>query len=207
MKQVPLIPIAITGFVLSMICFAFFDTQFYHLAKADTPEALAIWKRITFLGDSSWMAVVCLSTMLFAWIMRTKQPENGLWNKILAQCKYVFAAVAIPGITVLIIKGIIGRARPKLFETEGPFGFNMFSFQSQYASYPSGHTTTAFALAVAITLLYPRTAYVALPLAILAGFSRTVVGAHYIGDVFAGATLGSVMAILVYRWLAPKLKL
>jgi undecaprenyl-diphosphatase len=132
-------------------------------------------------------------------------PENPRWNLLGRQSVYVFVAVALPGIFTMIVKGIVGRARPYLFDTEGPFGFNPLSYESIYASWPSGHTTTAFAFAVAITLLAPRLKWIMLPLAALAGYSRMVVDAHYLADVIMGTTVGTIGAILVYQWLTSKL--
>ncbi|MEV7602173.1 phosphatase PAP2 family protein [Kitasatospora sp. NPDC089797] len=62
------------------------------------------------------------------------------------------------------------------------------------ASFPSGHTASAFALATAVGTLLPAAAA---PLALLAcavGYSRVHTGVHYPGDVLAGALLGSACA-------------
>nr|WP_228046538.1 phosphatase PAP2 family protein [Saccharopolyspora sp. HNM0983] len=63
-------------------------------------------------------------------------------------------------------------------------------------SLPSNHTTIAAALAVAIALLWRRFAVSALAMALLAGFSRILVGAHYPHDVLAGMALGALVAVL-----------
>lgn len=64
-------------------------------------------------------------------------------------------------------------------------------------SLPSNHTTIAAALAVAISLLWRRFAVPALLMALLAGFSRVLVGAHYPHDVLFGLVLGAVVSALV----------
>lgn len=64
-------------------------------------------------------------------------------------------------------------------------------------SLPSNHSTIAAALAVAITLLWRRFAVPALAMALLAGFSRVLVGVHYPHDVLLGLALGAVVAALV----------
>ncbi|RGC68977.1 Undecaprenyl-diphosphatase BcrC [Micromonospora sp. MW-13] len=60
-------------------------------------------------------------------------------------------------------------------------------------SFPSNHSTIAGALAAAILLLSPRLAWYAVPLAVLAAFSRTFVGVHYPHDVVAGLLLGALV--------------
>lgn len=63
-------------------------------------------------------------------------------------------------------------------------------------SFPSNHSTIAAALAVGITVAWRAAAWVALPVALLTGFSRVFVGVHYPHDVVAGLTLGTAVAAL-----------
>lgn len=198
---------AFLGFSLSMISFFMLDETIYHLVLSADEGNRHIWNIITDLGDSAWMGILLVGTWALGMGMSRAQPDVPKWTKLTQQSIYAFAAVAISGIIVLIVKGIVGRARPYLFDTEGPFGFNPLSFDSIYASWPSGHTTTAFAFAAAVILLFPRTKIIMVPFALLAGYSRMALGAHYLADVIMGATLGTLSAIAIYRWLAPKLKL
>ncbi|MEH1099182.1 phosphatase PAP2 family protein [Micromonospora sp. CPCC 205561] len=69
-------------------------------------------------------------------------------------------------------------------------------------SFPSNHATIAGGLAVATLLLSRRVGLVALPLAVLAAFSRTFVGVHYPHDVVAGILLGALFAALLTPLLA-----
>ncbi|MEU3625066.1 hypothetical protein BS329_22985 [Amycolatopsis coloradensis] len=68
-------------------------------------------------------------------------------------------------------------------------------------SFPSNHSTIAAAAAVGLALAWRRLAPWVLPGALLMGFSRVFVGAHYPHDVLAGLVLGSVTAWLVFRYL------
>jgi undecaprenyl-diphosphatase len=68
-----------------------------------------------------------------------------------------------------------------------------------YASFPSGHATTAFATAVVLAAWYPRQAVGFVGLAALVGLSRILLGAHFPSDVLAGALLGSGVALAVYQ--------
>jgi len=195
------------GFALSIFSFFVLDERVYYLTHTTDKATRDIWLTITDLGSSGWMAVVLIGMWVVSSALARLNPENLRWGLLARQSVFIFAAVALTGIFTMIAKGIVGRARPYLFETEGPFGFDPFVFQSSYASWPSGHTTTAFAFAVAIILLAPRTKYVLLPFAVLAGYSRMAVDAHYLADVIIGTAIGVIGAILVYQWLAPKLKI
>jgi len=65
-------------------------------------------------------------------------------------------------------------------------------------SFPSGHTTTAFAMALIMAYIINRRFWsVLLPvLALLAGYSRVYLAQHFPTDIFAGMCIGIVSAIL-----------
>ena len=70
-------------------------------------------------------------------------------------------------------------------------------------SFPSGHTTTAFAAAAAFSVFLPRFRYVLIFLACLTGLSRVYLGVHYPFDVVYGAVLGWVIGLGSARLIGP----
>jgi undecaprenyl-diphosphatase len=64
-------------------------------------------------------------------------------------------------------------------------------------SFPSGHATSTFGAAVAVSRMWPQTRVVWWVLAILIGYSRIYLGHHYPLDVVGGAVLGSALAFWV----------
>ncbi|MFV5700668.1 phosphatase PAP2 family protein [Flavobacterium sp. XS2P12] len=76
-------------------------------------------------------------------------------------------------------------------------------------SFPSGHTSLAFATATSLSLAYPKW-YIIAPSFVWAGavgYSRMHLGVHYPSDVFAGAIIGSGSAYLSYKmnkWINKK---
>jgi undecaprenyl-diphosphatase len=100
-------------------------------------------------------------------------------------------------------KRLVRRARPPLVGV--PAGRHLRRGVPASASFPSGHTASAFAFALGAGAELPVAARV--PLVALAGavgLSRVYVGAHYPGDVVAGAAIGAAVAAASRRaWPLP----
>lgn len=123
---------------------------------------------------------------------------------IMVRVGFLFAAIAVPSLIVSIAKRIIGRARPNVGSDLDPFLFVPFKWHAAYASMPSGHVTTAFAVLVAFGTLWPRARTILLIYAVVIAISRVVVIAHYPTDVLAGAFAGVVGAMMVRRYFAQR---
>lgn len=115
---------------------------------------------------------------------------------------FLFAAIGVPSLFATIVKRMIGRARPMVTGTIDPYAFSPFIWRADYASLPSGHATTAFAVLVAFGALWPRARTVLWIYALTIAVSRVLVLAHHPSDVLAGALVGSLGALLVRRWFA-----
>ena len=105
------------------------------------------------------------------------------------------AAVAINSCVTEVLKYSINRDRP--FKT-------YLDITKKSAggspSFPSGHTSGAFALATSLSLSCPKW-YIIVPSYAWAGtvgFSRMDLGVHYPSDVLAGAIIGTGSAWLTY---------
>ena len=116
---------------------------------------------------------------------------------------FIFMAIAVPGLFVAIVKRLIGRARP-FVAGEDAWTSQLLVWRPDYASFPSGHATTAFAAAVAIGALWPRLRPVMWTYAVVIAVSRVIVTAHHPSDVIAGAIAGAIGALLVRNWYAAR---
>ncbi len=194
---------ALLGLALSITSILTLDYSLAPKAVTVAEGHQQLWAMITNMGDATYMLFIVIAIWGYAFIAGKRNPENTLWFELRAKAILVLAAVAGTGIFAMIIKVIVGRARPYT----GEIGFSPFTFGSAHASWPSGHTTSAFAFAVAMGLAFPKLRWPLLALAALIGFSRMVLDKHYLGDVIIGATIGTLGAVLIYNWLRPKLGL
>jgi hypothetical protein len=101
----------------------------------------------------------------------------------------LIASVIAGGIVTPVLKYAVGRRRPR--DTDKTFDIKPFSGNS---SFPSGHTTEAFAVASVIATHYDSgwIKGVAYGSAALVGFARIHHQAHFLSDVTAGALIGTV---------------
>mgnify|MGYP003308560035 FL=1 len=111
----------------------------------------------------------------------------------------IFFSVLTAAVSVKVLKTLIGRARPIFFEALDMTGFYPPSLDWAFNSMPSGHTIVSFAGLVMIGMLAPKYKWFTWSLAILIGFSRIAVGAHWPTDVILGAFLGMAIADII-KW-------
>jgi hypothetical protein len=109
-------------------------------------------------------------------------------------------AVLVGELTSYTIKGLVGRARPLVsIERPDDFRFGRGFGSQQWRSFPSGHSTTAFAAAAAVTdettLWWPRSTWIVGPVmyggAGLVAISRMYHNRHWASDVAVGALIGT----------------
>ncbi len=185
-----------------LLCIAFFQLQ-----VASAQSGYEFLKRVhvqrnekldpMFKGFSASVLPITLltPTTLYAYgwhIKDAKAKEAGI---------YTAATIALSGSISLALK--FGIARPRPYATHPDI--EPLAHAGPY-SFPSAHSSNAFATATALTLMYPKW-YVIAPAYAWAGtaaYSRMHLGMHYPGDVIAGALIGSGSAVACYylnRWI------
>jgi len=183
------------------------DPFFLERSKALAPEARNFLRSVTDIGRSNWMLIPAGSLVAVALLLR--RTHLGFRNAagygvIASTIGFVFVSVGGAGLIGNLTKYILGRARPKLFDTLGPFDFQLFSFDPDHASFPSGHATNIFALATVLAMLWPRGRVLLYTVAAWIAASRVLIGQHYFTDAVGGALLGTAFPYLVRERFAAR---
>lgn len=141
------------------------------------------------------LAIIVLITLFF------------LWRRNPVQACATFLVIAVGWNSSEIAKIIVARHRPPALSSLAP--------ETGSNSFPSGHTSFAFSLAVAVCLLAARTRWFGLTVVLatlwtlLVGFSRLYIGAHYPLDVLGSILVSSSAIVFVlglwHVWIAPNL--
>lgn len=171
----------LAGGSLALVAFKYDKDIYLHYAdkeKEEFPDSVG-----NSMGTGVPGAGIALLTMGVGWIIgspRTIGAGQSHAEALIATFLYTSA-----------LKIVIERDRPPAF-SENESSFN--------ASFPSGHTSTAFATAGSVMASAgPIVGLPVLALAGLTGYSRVQQRAHYAGDVIFGATLGYTMGTGFYQ--------
>jgi membrane-associated phospholipid phosphatase len=149
-----------------------------------SPQADVFLKYFTHLGDGIFCAGVGV-VLLF-------------WSRL--KGVLVLASYAISGILAQLIKNFGFPKEPRPAEYFAGMMHSLHTVSgvelSHWNSFPSGHTTSAFALfaLIALWLKQPSLKFLCLLLATTVAFSRMYLLQHFLVDVYAGSMLGTVTA-------------
>ena len=115
------------------------------------------------------------------------------------------AAILIAGGAAEVLKDIVKRERPFITHP----GLIIPKVTETDYSFPSGHSSLAFAAATSLSIAIPKW-YVIVPSYAYAGavgYSRLYLGVHYPSDVLAGAVIGagsSYLTLIGQHWLEQR---
>ncbi len=179
--------LAITGYLIvvySKSSIHLYFNQFH------TPFFDVFFKYVTLIGDGWFITLLSLIFLLFV------SMRKGLTIGISA----FFASL----ITQIFKRLIFGETlRPvEYFRQIDPHQLHFVEGVDLYSvySFPSGHTTGAFAMTIAIAFLYKsrKLDTAMFVLGALVGWSRVYLSQHFLEDVFMGSIIGILGAIIVY---------
>ncbi len=160
------------------------------LYAARDPNLVQAFMWATTLG-SAWIiyaVAACIALML-------------VHRRMYAYAVGLLVSVASAGIMILILKGLIERARPPV---------ELQAYLESWHSFPSAHAALSVGLYGFLALLawrlvrHQTARYIALftfvGVALLISFSRMYLGVHYASDMLAGVALGTACVWLGWKY-------
>lgn len=212
----PVLTVTVLAVILCTGLLLPFDADLSRKAFASEWPPVLVLRSMTNLVLAAPYIVLALVVVAVVIVLRNKvraqegfrlkipdvlQYYNGL-GVLAGQALFTISAILGAGLLVNIAKYIVGRPRPHLVDTVGPFGFKPFDFSYHYVSFPSGHACTAAVLATLIALWFPRCRIPAFAGLALIAVSRVFVQAHYPSDVLVGFAVGAITTLILARLLA-----
>jgi membrane-associated phospholipid phosphatase len=176
---------------ISGICLVVFSPRaiFFGLNSIHTLYLDTFFQNYTLLGDGVFSIAIFLILLL---------AERS------ALAMQVITAYLFSGILSQIGKRAFHAPRPHAIISNAEFPWFIEGITNTgMTSFPSGHTTSVFALAtiLALNTTDKRFSIIYLVTAIITGYSRIYLGQHFLADVTAGALIGTLSALLVYWYL------
>ena len=154
-------------------------TLMRRLNRWHAPRWVRVWMMLASRGGDGWLwGAIGVLILFFGGEDRFRAVATG--------------AVAVgAGIAIfLTLKKGAKRRRPCEFE---PHCWATLLPPDQF-SFPSGHTITAFAVAMSLSHFYPDFAVLLMFFAVSVAASRILLGMHFLSDVAAGAVIGTLLA-------------
>jgi membrane-associated phospholipid phosphatase len=206
--------------LVSAILLAYFfldkTIAIYFIQHKDTYEAIGDF--ISVFGESHWyIGTSVIGFLVFKYFRKTELYKN--------RFLFLLYANILSGLISIISKFIFGRIRPWGLRNGGDeFGFLLFQnfdkgliekfkyhfftvtdAPTTYTSFPSGHTTTVFAVFAYLSILFPKYIYLWLSVAVVIASARLLDSDHFLSDIFAGVLVGTLSTIFIYSKMRKKI--
>jgi undecaprenyl-diphosphatase len=136
-----------------------------------------------------------LLTTLMRAVTRTGDAPSVVAALALAMALRPGRAAVMVTVSTLLALAIFSAAK-RLCRRTRPVDYAVIAAPDRF-SMPSGHATSAWAIAVSVAVLVPALAVLAFAWALAVSLSRVVLGVHYPFDVAVGASLGTLSAVAV----------
>lgn len=200
-----LLLVVIVGAVIITLMYAVDVAEISLMPPRGTP---GLWwvKILTDFGKDEY--VLCALGVLLIAVALTAPALRSVPRATLlgfgTRLQYLFLSVVLSVAVGEVIKWVVGRGRPFVGGKANAFNFQHFAGTEAYSSFPSGHSITAFALAFAVSAVWPRARVAMLAYALIIVATRLVLLAHHPSDVVAGAAVGIIGAMAMRYWFAAR---
>lgn len=178
--------------------FSIFDSFDYSIftffgEKVHDVINLGIVEFFTFFGGSDFVTPMTVIAAILILFKKTRKPAMAVF----------FAVIVGTLLTNLILKDLFARPRPFNYYADDPVYMAWYQaagshFEKSF-SFPSGHTTAAFEMGIALFLaLNKKYSWICPVFATFVGLSRIYLMVHYPTDVIGGVIVGTIAGVAGY---------
>jgi membrane-associated phospholipid phosphatase len=185
-----LVPWILFILVAGIILFAYPKAAIHLAINARNNSLLDFIMPWVTLGADGW-TIVAACLLMFAWNRRA--------------AIFISLACLLPSAITWFLKSVVfyGEPRPKWFFTyseKHDLHYVPGVENWMYDSFPSGHTTVAFAFffAIALCLRNRKWGIVMFLAALSIGYSRIYLSQHFLLDVYFGSIIGTIITLIVF---------
>ena len=182
-------------FIISILLSFVIDTKLTLFFYGFNEPFKSFFHTVTKFGDSLYYL---LFIALFFLILRVRKNISPIFKNLYDLNVFVFYNIILSGVVTQILKHLVGRPRPKmLFFDYDSLDLNLFTFNSSFHSFPSGHTSTIFSIVFVFYFLFPGIKKYIISVGIFIALTRLIIGAHYLSDVIAGSAVSYFVFIFL----------
>ena len=187
--------------LIGVLFFLLFDYSIASFFDSVNNQTKSLFGTLTHFGDSLYFFVPTILIWAFIKIIKYK---NQIVDVVSDISIFIFLNILLSGIITQILKHILGRPRPILYNSFEFKSLDIIQFDSKWHSFPSGHTATIFAFIFCMIFLFPKIKNILITIAIIIASTRVIVGAHFISDIFGGALVAYLSSIFISKKFAHK---
>ncbi len=176
------------GFILGL------DYQLFEYFNGWAGKNAVFDASVVFFGH--WAVYALGLVLVLAWFFN----YNKLKTRQALVMAFISFVVARFGVTE-IIRMLFPRPRPFLSHSV----FQLIA-KGNEQSFPSGHATALFAIAMAVYFYHKKSGIWLFVVAAVVSLARIIAGVHYPLDILGGAVVGVFTALLIEKFLGSRLK-
>lgn len=201
-KTIDLIRNNLVFYILYLVCLIlsmFFQIKFGKEATFNFINKTASLPFDYFFKYATQLGFGGLFVILVLYIFYKTKNKNILYQGLLS---FASSSIITQGLKKIVFKGTL---RPSLFLGEANIRKVLDVQQFGHNSFPSGHTTSAFAMCLFFATLTKNNSYKLLfgLLAAIIGYSRIYLGQHFLEDVILGSIIGVLFTTFVIPFFTP----
>ena len=191
----------LVGMILVVICYFFVDRPMAWFVHDHCCWSNEFWRWPPLASE--WLknaAILVMMPLVLWWVWK---PDGRLQTVLVALCATCIVATVLKQ----VLKWTAGRYWPETWKHDNPsligsgaYGFHPFHSGVAYESFPSGHAAVTCAMMAVLWVSYPRWRWLCALVSALVCVALVGMNYHFVGDVMAGAIIGSLTGVYTVRW-------